>query len=246
MPAKRNDHYPTTQLARSTCWADASGGAMRISQLSACLLTALLLAVPASSKQARRQWAPPTIWTGTDIPEATGAQDLVPYIGIGSFRVKLGTTLLADAASHFNAKIGYQGDASEALSWVCLQGGTRAGPWALWLESGEIDGPTIGGFLLLPRPGSGWLDHRCIPLRDAAISLPIPLQIGMSGAQVVAALGPPTSQSENHILYSHHLVVTLNPKGDTPGEPLDLDTDLYIRLDGGVVAGFQVWRTTSS
>src|SRR5512140_3959950 len=62
-------------------WADAtSGDAMRMSQPVLCMLVPLLLACPAAPRAVRRQWAPPTIWSETNIAEPTVTEDLIPYI----------------------------------------------------------------------------------------------------------------------------------------------------------------------
>jgi hypothetical protein len=104
-----------------------------------------------------------------------------------------------------------------------------------------------GGFLLMRRTANDQLDSRCRPVGDGRISLPIPLRLGMSRAQVVAALGPPTSQSGRHVFYYHHRVVMRSPTAGTAPEPFDLTNTLYIRINSsGIVDAFQVWRTTSS
>jgi hypothetical protein len=194
--------------------------------------------------QATPIWEPPSIGVPF-IPETehpSGAQELVSEIAIGSFNVVLEKTLLEQVGTHFRAFTGHSGDAGESLDWVCLHGQNRIGQWILWIESGEIHGQTVGGFLLLQRTANDKLDSHCKSVENARISLPIPLSLGMSRAQVVAALGPPTSQSGSHLFYYH-----LNPEAGDAAETLTRVSTLYIRLNGrNEIDALQVWRTTSS
>lgn len=197
--------------------------------------------------QANPLWEPPRIGVQSIVEQPTGALDLVSKITIGPFQVALEDTPLEEVGTHFSASIGHVGDAGESLAWVCLHGQDRIGQWVLWIESGEIHGPMCGGFLLMRRTANSQLDSRCKPVADGRISMPILVRLGMSRAQVVAALGPPTSQSGSHLFYYHHRIVTLSPKAGVAPEPFDMNNTLYIRLNSGnKVDAFQVWRTTSS
>jgi hypothetical protein len=199
--------------------------------------------------QSKSIWEPPNLGVQSmaETEHPSGVQDLVSKIAIGSFNVVLEKTSLEHVGTHFSASIGHSGDAGESLEWVCLHGQDRLGQWILWIESGEIDGPAVGGFLLMRRSANNRLDNRCKPVDDGSISLPISLSLGMSRAQVVAALGPPTSQSGSHLFYYHHRVVKENPKAGGAAEPSDLSNTLFIRLNSkNEVDAFQVWRTTTS
>jgi hypothetical protein len=195
--------------------------------------------------QAGLLWEPPKIWAEASLPKATESRDLVPRFGIGSLQVTLEKTPLAAVAAHFGAPSGRSGDASESLSWVCLQGQDQHGAWSLWVESGEIHGPTVGGFLLLRRSASDQLDSRCQRV-DGAIVLPIPIHLGMSRAQVISSLGPPASHTNARMVYHAEAVVMITTQPGAAATRFDVSSILYFRLSGDTVDGMQVWRTTSS
>jgi hypothetical protein len=104
----------------------------------------------------------------------------------------------------------------------------------------------VGGFLLLRQNAGDQLDRRCVRVEGASISLPPPLRLGMSRAQVIAAMGTPTSHAAGRLIYYHHRLVMQTPNGKATPEPFDVSNTLYVRLRGEAVDGLQVWRTTSS
>jgi len=238
---RANSSFPRQQRT------EASQAQMRKRTLVVIICSALVTAVVHA--QDKPLWEPPRIGVPSiaETAQPNHVQDLVSKITIGSFNVLLEDTPLEQVGTHFSATIGRSGDAGESLAWVCLHGQDRIGQWVLWIESGEIHGPMTGGFLLMRRTANNRLDSRCKPAGNGRISLPIPLSLGMSRAQVVAALGPPISPSGSHLFYYHHHVVRLSPKAGSAAEPFDLSNSLYIRLNSSnKVDAFQVWRTTTS
>jgi len=127
-----------------------------------------------------------------------------------------------------------------------MQGRDKEVPWVLWIESGEIHGGAAGGFLLLRRAANKRLDDRCVRLGDTSVSVPIPLRLGMSKAQLRTRLGSPTAVSGTTRVYFHRRVVMLRSQAEPTLQPFDLCSALYVRLGGNMVDGFEVWRTTTS
>ena len=106
-------------------------------------------------------WVPPKVQAPSESLNATVSKPMMTSITLDGFPVTLEKTELDLAASHFGAQAGHQGDASEAVSWLCSYGKNQARPWARWLISGEIDGPAIGGFRWRHLPAGEAVDARC-------------------------------------------------------------------------------------
>jgi hypothetical protein len=154
-----------------------------MSQPISIIAYALLTTVAALGNM-KPQWEPPGMRGRDVLAKPTVAEDLISIITIGSFQVILEQTHLDEASNRLGATIGHAGEGGESEAWVCLQGQDQNDPWALWLRSGDIDndidGPVIGGFLLLRRSANERLDSRCRQIKDDRISLPIPIRLGMS------------------------------------------------------------------
>jgi hypothetical protein len=213
---------------------------------SGAFMLMLLCTTMLSAERERPLWEPPAIPVGSVASEPSVARDLVPAFGIGRFKVVLEETPLADVGAHFQAAVGHAGDASESVSWVCLHGRDSGGRWALWVESGEIHGGLSGGFLWLRLSSADRLDARCVRVEAASLSLPVPLELGMSVTQVVRQIGPATSQSPKQLLYIHRQALTLVPKSGGLPQPYELWSTMCIRLQSGSIDAVQGWHVTSS
>jgi hypothetical protein len=141
----------------------------------------------------------------------------------------------------FGGTIGHVGDAGEWFQWLCLHGADDTGPWVLWLESGEIDGPYVGGFEWARVPRSSQFDERCAALPDASkVELPIQLRLSTPEASVLQLLGQPTFRKGNVLAYEHEHNETIR------GEPFISDNGVYVGIREGVVWAINVWKTTSN
>jgi hypothetical protein len=141
-------------------------------------------------------WAPPSVKLPSEWPQSTREEPIITRITVAGFPIQLEHSRLDVLAKHLKVATGHQGDASASLAWLCLHGKDQGGLWGLWLTSGEIDGPMIGGFQLQRLTPGVALDSRCSSLSDSSrsIALPIPIHLGMTEAQVEAALGKPSSR----------------------------------------------------
>jgi hypothetical protein len=90
-------------------------------------------------------WRPPPLGR-TSKSVATVPRELIDRLQVGKFPVILAKTPLAQVQAELGGTVGHVGDASESLSWVCLQGADQRSRWILWLESAEIDEDLVGGF----------------------------------------------------------------------------------------------------
>lgn len=186
-------------------------------------------------------WGPPNLKLPSTFPKPSVKREMIRGLRIDGWPVALEETELTQAQKHFGAAVGSRGDASEALSWICLQGNDDQGTWAMWLYSGEIDGPAIGGFQWQRVPPEVRLDHRCRPLirPQGSVELPIRLALGMSEADVMAGLGRPSGRFHNLAIYEHAHQVTIR------NEPYTVENNILIEYSDGKVSTVIVNHTTS-
>jgi hypothetical protein len=226
--------------AYAQCWADGSRA------MKAAVLMVALPVLPATLLVGPPVWEPPNLWPEAAVSEPTGSRDFMRKLRIGSYTVVLEDTPLRDVSSRFGAAIGRRGDAGEGLEWVCLQGHDPQGRWVLWLESGEVHGPTVGGVLLERLATDVHVDDRCTRLQGIPLSLPVPVSLGMSKPAVLHSLGQPTADADETLVYSSCHAINLSTEGRREPQPFDLCSSLLVAFKGGVVHAFQVWRTTTS
>jgi hypothetical protein len=75
----------------------------------------------------------------------------------------------------------------------------------LWLESGEIDGGSVGSFQWRRVGPNTRFDKRCrmLPRTNSRIKLPIPLHLGTTETEALQILGQPTARHGDTLLYVH-------------------------------------------
>ncbi len=187
-------------------------------------------------------WSPPTVGWWDDMPRPTVAKEMIATLSVASAPIVLEQTNLKDAQERFGGTFGSSGNAGDALRWLCLYGSDKGGAWILWLTSGEIDGPAIGGFQWRSLSTNDRPDHRCsrLPKNMGGIKLPIQLHLGMTEAEVQKLLGPPTVARDKTLFYCHeHRLVIRN-------EDFTVSNGVAIVLRKGVVWAIEVARTTGN
>jgi len=135
------------------------------------------------------------------LPKATVPKLMITKLRVSDLTIVLEQTELEAVQAHFGGEIGSEGDASKSLGWLCLHGSDAVGRWVLWLESGEIDGPTVGGFQWRRVPDAVQFDERCRRLPDASsnVEMPIELRLGATGTKVLQILGQPTVSERRYV-----------------------------------------------
>jgi hypothetical protein len=126
-------------------------------------------------------------------------------------RIILEKTKLEDVRKRFSGVLGYRGDASQALAWLCLFGNDASGGWVFWPTSGEMGGTSvIDGFQWRRLSSHERPDHRCrlLPSESGGVQLPISLHLGSSEEEVRHLLGRPTWSRGNLMIFDHeHSVI---------------------------------------
>jgi hypothetical protein len=187
-------------------------------------------------------WEPPAFAWPADYPRATVPKEIVKEIKVGGWSITLEETELLAAQRHFGGTIGNRGDASEALGWLCLYRRDRSSSWVLWLESGEIDGPTIGSFTWQRLPSGTTIDRRCRLLAgtNATVVLPGSLRLGMTEKEVLSRLGESSARSGNTAIYVHEHDLTISNR------PYTLENCVVINFRNGTVWAIDGIHVTTS
>lgn len=187
-------------------------------------------------------WGPPEIAWPIIRFQPTVPKEMISTLIVAGWPIKLEETELIAVQKHFGGTIGNRGDAGEALGWLCLYRRDQRTSWILWLESSEIDGPTIGGFRWQELSAESRMDKKCQELRgdDTSVELPLSLRPGTREADVRAALGQPSASNGDIAIYEHQHDVTIR------SEPYEVSNIVMITYRNERVWAIEVWHSTVS
>lgn len=165
---------------------------------------------------------------------------MIGSLRVGGMSIILEETKLDDARKHFGAGIGGRGDAGDAEAWVCLHGSDDDGPWMFWLTSGEIDGPSIGGFQWRRLSPDEMPDRRCplLSKKSGGIELPAAIHLGIEEQEVRQILGRPTFEKGKLLIFSHEHRRVIR------GETFYVSNNIAILVREGVVWAIEVAKST--
>ena len=231
--------------------------------MQSILRMALVLAVTYSGRtqiakeaptDADFKWQPPAIQAPVSLPQSTIPQEMVMSVRVSKVLVVLQETRLRDVQRRLlpqhasdrrawdpvGGSIGHRGDAGNSLAWLCYYGADAEGRWALWLESSEIAGGTVDGFILQRLDGDARMDRRCGNLQTDRVELPLALRLGMTEAEARKVLGPPTLKFRGTLVFHHEHTETLH------NEPYTASNTVYLVLRKGVVWAIRVDKHTTS
>ncbi len=206
-----------------------------------CVATCVALAQSGSLKGS--VWKPLRIIDSrSHLPNATVPKEMVGRLQVSNLDIVLEDTEMKDAQARFGGTLGDEGDAGDALEWLCLRGVDPAGQWVLWLESGEIDDGSVGSFQWRRVPRGTTFDERCAPLSraDSTVKLPLALSLGIPEVEVLRVLGKPTTRLKETLLYVHEHEEVI--KGESFRA---LNTTTVLIRDGRVWA-IEVHKATTS
>jgi hypothetical protein len=187
-------------------------------------------------------WSPPDVGWWDNMPRATIPKEIIGSLRVANLPIVLEKTNLEDVKKRFGGTIGNRGDGGESLGWLCLYGSDKGGPWILWLTSGEIDGPTIGGFQWRRLSTRETPDRRCsqIPDDKGGVALPIALHLGMAEAEVQAILGRPTVMRGKTFFFCHEHQTVIRKEAFT------VSNDVAIVFRDGGASAIEVAQTTGN
>lgn len=186
-----------------------------------------------------RIWEPSTaeFWRG--VPNATVPKEMVSKIVVSGAPIVLEGTSIIDIAKRFGATVGGRGEGGDSLRWICMGGNDSGGEWALWLESGEIEGGMIGDFQWRRVSSGVAFDKRCRKLKSGSVELPDRLRLGLTREEVKTILGEPTVWRGQRAIYVHEHTELLH------GEIYTSDNIVEVRFHEGKVQAIDVSKLTS-
>jgi hypothetical protein len=195
-----------------------------------------------STHAASAVWEPPA-WNFPENVKATVPKEMVSTFRVSGYDIKLEKTSMENVEQHLGGVIGEKGDAGDAAEWLCFHGVDAMGGWVLWLESGEINGGTVGSFQWQRLSNRDVVDARChiLPKARSVIQLPVSLQLGTKSSEVLKSLGPPTLKTDQRLIYLHDHGVG----GTRAGDPFISSNIVVVYLRNGIVWAIQVSKTTS-
>jgi hypothetical protein len=188
-----------------------------------------------------RVWEPPN-WDFPENVKASVPKQMFSTFRLSGYDITLEETSMKIVEKRLGGEIGAKGDAGDAVEWLCFHGAATEGAWVFWLESGEIDGGSVGSFQWQRLSSREVFDPRCHRLRGtaSAIRLPLSLRLGVSKADVVKNLGEPTFADAGRLIYLHEHESTIK------GEPFTTSNIVVVHLRKGIVWAIQASKTTSS
>jgi hypothetical protein len=201
------------------------------------------IVMPREQREDVAVWKPPLLLKFTDdsFSHPSVPKEMISSMLLSESRIVLEETRMDAIQAKFGGESGADGDASESLLWLCLHGSDETGPWVLWLESGEMNGPYIGEFRWQRVSNSASFDPRCAAQpAGTEIILPIDVKLGISQEEVLKVLGKPTWEKANILLYEHQHDEKIQ------GELFTSFNTVIIALRGGVVEAIDVMKTTSN
>ena len=168
-------------------------------------LLLFLFAIPADDCSAQTPPPPVGVHAFERVPP-TVVKRLATRFSLGAFAGRLEETRLGAVRDAMGGgAIQHQGDAGDSVYWLCY----RRAQHRLWVVSGgEMGGPdhlvTEVVAELTEKDTETSTDCATIPETFAPLVLDGKLRLGMSRAEVVRALGPPSKSEAAQIVYSHH------------------------------------------
>ena len=157
-------------------------------------------------------WKPTTLGRSQELPPPTVHNEIIKALRVADMQIVLDETRWETAQKRLGGTIGHSGDADESLKWLCFYGSQARPRWIFWLQGGEVNGDNVGGFQWRRMVHGEQPDSRCRKLqhKETSIELPVPLQLGMTKAQVIRTLGAPTVQRGTLLTYYHEHEETID------------------------------------
>jgi hypothetical protein len=185
-------------------------------------------------------WELPAWYLLEGDPKPTVPKEMLAALRISDFPISLESTPIEDVRTTLGGTIGRRGDGGGFVEWLCFHGKDPSGQWVLWLDGGEINGGTVGGFQWQRVDKGAVFDPRCRRLGDAQVELPITLRLGIGEAELRKNLGRPTVTHGDRLIYIHEHQEAIQ------GEPFTSNNTVGIVLRAGKVWAIEAAKTTTN
>ncbi|MDC7682632.1 hypothetical protein PQU92_05055 [Asticcacaulis sp. BYS171W] len=160
-------------------------------------------------------------------------------LGGGVYRFEQ-TSLIDLAKATGHRRIGHEGDASEALDWLCFTVKSPQ-PYRLWLSSSEMGGGTIDGVNMRAEAAKATEDCPILGARLTPVSVD-GVRIGMTQVEVRKVLGAPADQRDGWWIYTYEK----NVRPSDPGYFFTAYGHMMLRFEAGRLTHLSAGRVTSN
>jgi len=184
-------------------------------------------------------WEPPE-WNFPQEVKAGVPKEMFSSFRLSGYNIIFEETSMESVQKHLGGVTGHRGDAGDFLEWLCFHGADAAGPWVLWLESGEIDGGSVGSFQWQRLSNRDVPDSRCHALSGEAVNLPLSFRLGSKKTEVLKNLGHPTFTDTERLIYLYE------HEGTIRGELFTTSNIVVVYIRHGLIWAIQASKTSSS
>jgi hypothetical protein len=204
-----------------------------------------ILFIPLAMGAATEQtlWEPPPVarlQAPTDSAGARNAEKNIQSLTLGATVIVLEKTSLQQIQQKLGGSIGGNGDAGNSRRWLCYYQPHAPAPWIVWLESSALHSHTIVGFQWEKIPAAATPDSRCRELPSASqVVLPGSVQLGQGRDEVLAALGEPTVERGDALLFVRVHPVTVR------NNPFTTSNTVKVAMADGHVDAVAAWSATT-
>jgi hypothetical protein len=163
-------------------------------------ITAALLALPALvAAQTAPGLEPPGYPAALLEAQPTLAQPAARSASLGGYLVQLESTSLGLLARAAGAPLTREREGADVHDWICMAARDGARRLRVWAHSSAADGPVTG----VQIEAGGTPDARCpeLPANMQPVSLGEGLRLGLTRAEVIKRLGPPSREQDGWLMY---------------------------------------------
>lgn len=219
-------------------------GGARCAVLFTCMILFAATLLPAQQQRSKHRslvWEPPPVTEFPASVKPTVRKEMIASLRVFDLPIVLEKTEMAAVQKKLGGSMGSRGDAGNALQWLCFHGVSANGQWVLWLMSGEIDGPSVGGFSWQTVAQGVGFDARCQALSGKeGVTLPAEIRLGVPEGDVLRAFGQPSWKSSNTLFYLHEHDESIHKQSYT-----EMNT-LTVQVRDGIAWSIELWKSTTS
>lgn len=166
---------------------------------------------------------------------------LASALDVGGVHIVLQSTSLPQVQARLGGSVSRVGDAGVGIRSLCYYQSKSRIPWALWIQSSELyQGDVIHSFRLARLAPGAEPEAGCVALKQGGdVTLGAMLRLGAPREEVIAAFGPPVTETPNTLLF---LRAGLTVIEDTV---FSVQNRAFMQLEAGQVVSVEVSKSTS-